>query len=225
MRIAGRGHRRIIALCVALAVSIPGFALSVDDVDVDASFLLVFTAPPTGYGTASPANTQLLGASLPLRIVGPFFVEPIIEFFGMPYEWTDANATAVPTRIEAASEFFTLGTLISLQAGVSFPLAPVVAIGGALGLDFLLRFPLDFTNTDPTSISGQQPALGYFFSAGRFFYPETRLFVRWHISQPVDLVFNVRAFYPLFHAWDGLGQPFIDQFMMSAGLGFAIRLH
>jgi hypothetical protein len=35
---------------------------------------------------------------------------------------------------------------------------------------------------------------------------------------------NVRAFYPLFHLWDGLNAPFLDQFMFSGGIGVAIRL-
>ena len=73
-------------------------------------------------------------------------------------------------------------------------------------------------------VTQQNAALSYFFSMGRFFYPETRFFLRWQISDPVALTFNLRAFYPLFHLWDGLSQSFFEQFMLSGGLGFGIQL-
>ena len=83
------------------------------------------------------------------------------------------------------------------------------------------RVPLEFQNQVQ---SGQDSALGWFYSGGRFLYPETRVFMRWHITDPVDLLLNVRAFYPIFHVWDGSGQPFWDALMVSGGIGFAIRL-
>ncbi len=70
----------------------------------------------------------------------------------------------------------------------------------------------------------ENSALSWFYQSGRFFYPETRFFLRWHVSEPVDLLLNLRAFYPVFHFWDGAGQPFWDQLMVSFGVGFAIRL-
>jgi hypothetical protein len=126
--------------------------------------------------------------------------------------------------MEAGPGFFTLGVLLWVLAGVSWPVSPAVSLGGSVGLDVLARFPLEFFNTDSASINGRLPALGWFFGMGRFLYPETRLFMRWHATEQVDLLVNVRAFYPLFHLWDGLAQPFIDQFMLSVGLGFSIRL-
>ena len=62
------------------------------------------------------------------------------------------------------------------------------------------------------------------YGSGRFFYPETRFFLRWHVTEPVDLLVNLRAFYPVFHLWDGSGQPFWDQLMVSFGIGFGIKL-
>jgi hypothetical protein len=217
-------HRRVIALCIGLALALPAAALSVDELDVNTDILVIGTVPPDDYGTANPAIAYPLGASLPLRIAGPFFVEPAIGIYGLLYEWTYDNATAVPTRVEAAGQFFTLCALVSLQAGVVFPVSSVISLGGTVGADFLLRFPLDWWNTDTSSTEGRTPSLQYFFSSGRFFYPETRLFLRWHIAEPLDLLFNVRALYPLFHAWDGRGASFIDEAMLSVGLGFAVRL-
>jgi hypothetical protein len=212
-------------LLLALSVCIPSVAaLTLTDIDANASLLVIGTYPPAGYGGPNPALTYLLGASLPLRFTNIFFLEPGLELFGTYYEWTYDSATAVPTLYESGGSFFTLGALISAQAGVSFPVSSAVSLGGSLGLDVLLRFPLEFFNPLPQSVNGKQPALGYFFGEGRFFYPETRLFMRWSVSPALALIVNLRAFYPLFHAWDGLGQPFLDQFMGAAGIGLAFRL-
>jgi hypothetical protein len=211
----------LLAMC-ACAPSVP--ALSLTDIDANASLLMIGTFPPTGYGGGNPALTYLVGASLPLWFTNVFFLEPGLELFSTYYEWTYASATAVPTLRELAGSFFTLGTLITTQAGVSLPISKAVSLGGSLGLDFLLRFPLEFFNPYPESINGKQPAQTYFFAQGRFFYPEARFFVRWTMSASMTLVVNLRAFFPLFHAWDGLSQPFLDQFMGSAGIGMAFRL-
>jgi hypothetical protein len=207
-------------LLVILAIATPGFALSINELDVNASLMVIGST--SSYGDVSPV-VQLFGVSLPLHVSGPFYLEPMLEFFGTDYEWTP-DATAVPAQIEAAAGFWTLGTLISMHGGVRFALTPKVSLGGSVGLDFLLRFPLEFFNDAQASVDGRGPALNYFFAKGRFFYPETRVSVIWQVSEPIGLIFNLRAFYPVFHLWDGMGQPFIDQFMFSGGIGIAIRL-
>jgi hypothetical protein len=216
---------KVACLLLALCVFVPTApALSLTDIDANASILAIGTYPPAGYGGPNPALTYLLGVSVPLRFTNIFFLEPGLELFGTYYEWTYDSATSVPTVYESAGSFFTLGVLISAQAGVSFPVSSAVSLGGSLGLDFLLRFPLEFSNPLPESINGKQPALNYFFGAGRFFYPETRLFMRWAMTPAMAFLVNLRLFFPLFHAWDGLGQPFLDQFMGSAGVGIAFTL-
>ena len=216
-------------LLIALSCAWPSFAaptlfgFALNTLDVNASLMVIGSVPPVGYGDVSPI-VQLIGISLPVRVSGPYFLEPMLEFFGTNYEWTGTYGTAVPAQAEAGGGFFTLGTLISMHAGASFPVSPVVSLGGSVGLDLLLRFPIEFTNMSAQSVDGRLPALGYFFDKVRFLYPETRLFLRWQISDAIGLVVNLRAFYPLFHLWDGLGQSFFDQFMFSGGLGFAIRL-
>jgi hypothetical protein len=208
---------RVLAVALLMCLSaIPAVAVSVDEIDLNFSpFFLIATAD-SGAGAPSPI-TQLYGASLPLRLGGPWFVEPILELFGTYYLWT--GTAAAPAAYESGTGFFTLGALVSLHGGVSFPVSREIELGGTLGLDFLLRFPMEFQNTVDTS-----PALGYFFDQGRFFYPETRFFLRWHIIEPLDLLVNIRVFYPLFHAWDGSTLPFYDQLMASAGVGFGVRL-
>ena len=209
-----------VVLLVILAVATPGFAISINELDVNASLMLIGSVPPAGHGDVSPV-VQLFGVSLPLQLSGPFYIEPKLELFGLLYEWVDPDAVAVPTQIETATGFWTLGTLISMHGGARFPLSSTLSLGGSIGLDFLLRFPIELQNKDA---SGMGHALNYFFSKARFFYPETAFSVIWQVSEPIGLIFNLRALYPIFHLWDGMGQPFIDQFMFAAGIGIAIKL-
>jgi hypothetical protein len=206
-----------------LAIASPAFAISINELDVNASLMMIGSVPPPQKGDVSPI-VQLFGVSLPLHVSGPYYLEPMLEFFGTNYEWTGTYGTAVPTQIETAAGFFILGTLLSMHAGVRFPITPQVSIGGSVGLDFLLRFPLEFSNNTQSSVDGRGPALNYFFAMGRFLYPETRLSFIWQVSDAIGLIVNLRAFYPVFHLWDGMGQPFFDQFMVAGGLGIAIRL-
>jgi hypothetical protein len=194
-------------------------ALSVTEVDANVSAVFIGSNPQGGLIDPTLGIAPLLGVSVPLRLSPLFFLEPGLEFLGWYYEWTGSNAQI--TQAENGVGFFTVGALITLQAGLVFPVSPVISLGGALGLDLFLRFPLELQNSVQTA---EGNALGWFYGGGRFLYPETRLFLRWHISDPVDLVVNFRAFYPVFHLWDGSGQPFWDALMISAGLGFAVRL-
>ncbi|MGO9308823.1 MAG: hypothetical protein ACLQDL_07360 [Spirochaetia bacterium] len=217
--------RRAAAL-LAVFLSIPGAALcalSIDELDANASLVFIGSNPPSGYTDPSLAIPAMIGVSIPMRLAAPFFLEGGIDFTGLYYEWT--GSSAVVTQEENGVGFFTIGTLISLQGGVSFPIAPAVSVGGAVGLDFFLRFPFELQNTTDTDKADQSSGLSWFYQDGRFFYPETRFFLRWRISDPVDLLVNLRAFYPVFHLWDGAGQPFWDELMISAGIGFGIRLH
>ncbi len=218
--------RRALPFLLLLAAAFPLPALSVDELDANASFLLIGSVPPAAYAADGPipSLTYLIGASLPLRIAGPFFIEPGLEIYGDYYEWTGADATVIPVAYELGASFYAVGIILSAQAGLSFDLNKAIALGGAIGLDFLFRFPFELANTNVDSVAGQAAAPGFFYGMGRFFYPETRLFFRWRLTAPVDLVLNVRGFYPLFHLWDGLSQSFFDQFMLSAGVGFAVHL-
>jgi len=218
-------RRAVVVLVVFLAL--PGAALcalSIDELDANASLIFIGSNPPSGVSDPNLGIPPLFGISMPIRLSSPFFVEAGVEFLGWYYEWT-SSGTAVITQAENGVGFFTIGTLISLQGGVSFPVSRVLSLGGALGLDFFLRFPFELQNNSSTVKADESSALSWFYGSGRFFYPETRFFLRWHVSEPVDLLLNLRAFYPIFHLWDGAGQPFWDQLMVSIGIGFGIRLH
>jgi hypothetical protein len=210
----------LLALLLVLPCAVS--ALSVTDVDVNVSALFIGSNPLGGLVDPTLGIAPLIGVSVPLRLSAPFFLEPGLEFLGWYYDWTGSNAQI--TQAENGLGFFTIGALLSMQAGVAFPVSPVISLGGALGLDFLFRFPLELQNTSPNVQADEGNALGWFYGAGRFFYPETRFFFRWHIIDPLDLVVNLRAFYPVFHLWDRSGQPFWDALMVSGGVGFAVRL-
>jgi hypothetical protein len=210
-------------LVVALLAAIPGAtlaALSIDELDANVGLIFIGSSAPSGYSRPDLAVAPLIGLSMPLQLSGSFFLEPGLEIMGTYYEWIPGADVAVLTPAESGKGFFTLGALLSLQAGLKFPISTVISLGGALGLDLFLRFPLELQNQVASDASS---ALGWFLG-GRFLYPEVRLFLRWHISEPVDLLFNLRGFYPVYHLWDGSSQPFWDALMVSGGVGFAIRL-
>ncbi|HVP18621.1 MAG TPA: hypothetical protein VMU36_06455 [Spirochaetia bacterium] len=211
--------RARVILFVLLAAGVPGLtsALTLSELDVNVGLLFIGSAPPPTYGGPSPI-TQSFGVSFVVQAAGPLFFEPSIEFFGTYYEWTGARA--VPTGYESGTGFFTVGSLIGLHAGMMYPVATGLEMGGALGVDFLIRFPLEFQNTAADTGDG----LNYFYSQGRFIFPETRFITRWHVTDGVTLVFTLRGMYPLFHLWDGESLPFYDQLMAAFDLGFAISL-
>jgi hypothetical protein len=204
----------LLALLLLAGMAPLGFAFSVSDLDINAGLLLIGSSPP---GAPSPL-VQTLGVSLMIRSDGPFFLEPSIEFFGSYYQWTGTRT--VPAPYESGTSFLTIGSLLTLQSGLLYTLSKSVEMGGALGIDFLIRFPFEFQNTAADTGNG----MAYFYSNARFIYPETRFITRWHVVDGVTLDFTLRAMYPLFHIWDGEGLPFYDQLMASFNIGFVISL-
>ncbi len=190
------------------------FALKISELDINAGLLFIGSSPP---GAPSPL-VQTIGASLVIQSDGPFFIEPTIEFFGSYYQVIGSRT--VPAPYESGTSFLTLASLITVQSGLIYPITKNIDMGGALGVDFLIRFPFEFQNTGADTGDG----LTYFYSQGRFIYPETRFITRWHVVDGVTLAFTLRAMYPLFHLWDGEGLPFYDQFMTAFNIGFVIAL-
>lgn len=188
------------------------FALSITEIDPTVGVMYIGNS-----GGISPV-VQTLGVSMMLRGDGPFFLEPTLDFF---YTYYDASGPrTVPTGYESGTGMFTLGGLATLQAGLLYPVSKSVELGGSLGLDFLVRYPIELQNTN----INPGAALAYFYGSGRFIYPETRFIFRWRVTDGVGLIFTLRAMYPLFHLWDGEGLPFYDQLMAAFDLGFAISV-
>jgi len=206
--------RLVVAALLLAAVPALSFALRLAEVDVNVGLLFIGSTPP---GAPSPL-VQTIGVSFPIRSDGPFFLEPTIDFFGTYYRWTGTRA--VPAPYESGTGFLTIGSLITLQSGLLYTLSKSIEMGGALGVDFLIRFPFEFQNTNTNSGDG----VTYFYTQGRFIYPETRFLTRWHVADGVTLAFTLRAMYPLFHLWDGEGLPFNDQLMAAFNIGFVISV-
>jgi hypothetical protein len=212
-----------VAVICALLAATSASALTLDELDVNFGFIYIGTMDPAALGPS--IVTPLYGVSLPMQIVGPFFIEPMIEFYSTYYLWTGtAVAPAAMETGNAKNGFFAIGSFISFHAGLRWAVSPVITLGGSLGVDFLLRFPAEFLMADPNTESDTASPLDWFFTSGRFIYPEMRLFMKWQATDAVGLVVNARAWYPLYQLWEGQAFPFPDQFMFAGGIGFAVKL-
>ena len=210
----------VVAVIGAMLAASSLSALSLDDLDVNFGIIYIGTTDPVASGPS--IITPLYGLSLPIQVSGPFFIEPMLEFYTTFYQWT--GTAVAPAAMENAQGFLTLGTLVSFHGGARWAVSPAITLGGSVGIDFLLRFPIEFLMADQNAAADTGSGLGWFFGAARFLYPEARLFMKWQVTPAIGLVLNVRAWYPLFQLWDGQNLPFPDQFMFAGGIGFAVRL-
>ncbi len=135
----------LVCLAALLAgAASPLFSLSIDEIDANASLVFIGSNPNPQPPLSSDPNfgvTPMIGVSVPFRLGGPFFFEPGLEFLGLFYDWNSSSSSAEITQSENGFGFFTIGALLSLQGGVSFPVAKALTLGGAIGLDAFLRFP------------------------------------------------------------------------------------
>jgi hypothetical protein len=210
----------VVAMIGAMLAASSLSALAIDELDVNFGIIYIGTTDP---GASGPSIvTPLYGVSLPIQVSGPFFIEPMLELYTTFYQWT--GSAVAPAAMENAQGFLTLGTLLSFHGGMRWAVAPALTLGASLGIDFLLRFPIEFLMADQNTAADTSSGLGWFFGAARFIYPEARVFLKWQVSPAIGLVLNLRAWYPLFQLWDGQSFPFPDQFMFAGGIGFAVKL-
>ncbi len=189
------------------------------DLDINAGLLFIGSA---GVAAAPSPLVPYFGASFPITLGSLFYIEPGVDFYGLYYEYTGTRA--VPSGVESAAGFFTAAALLGVQGGVRFPLSKTLELGGSLGIDLLARIPIELVNDSPASVEGRAQAYGYFYGMGRFLFPESRIYIRWNVKETNSLLLYVRAMYPVFHLWDGEALSFLDQLMISAGIGFSIPL-
>ncbi len=193
----------------------------------EAGLLWIGNYDPRSASLAPNPLVGMLGVSVPLDVFSPgspWLLAAGLDLFSTYYEYDSTNARAIPAEVEAGPGFFTLGVILGPRFGISFPPGGKVAGGAVVGLDLLLRFPLEFFNSDPASTAGRKPALAYFFGKGRFLYPETGLALTWRATEAVTLGFAARVLWPLFHLWDGLGLPLADELMAGGTVGLTIAL-
>ena len=219
MRVSLRGRLLAVAFLLLLAGTTALPALSY--VSVEAGRMLL-----TNPGAEGDVNPWLLtaGAAVPVVELGVFRLEIGTLFWGTQYEYVAAADRMVPTQIETAHQVWVLGLWVSPLAGVHFGVAGgKLELGAAAGLSLNFRFPLFETDLQ----QGEPPASltqGYrYFWAGRFLFPETRLWIRWLAFDDLALSLSLTALYPMFHLWDG--GAFLDQFVFAVIAGFDIRLH
>jgi hypothetical protein len=176
-------------------------------------------------GTEGDVSPLLVtgGVSLPLVEVGPFRFELGTLLWGTQYEHVEPTDVMVPTQIETAHQVGVLGAWISPLAGVHVALAGGrLELGVAAGPTLNFRFPLYETDV-PSGEDATALAAGYrYFFAGRFLFPETRVWIRWYAFEELALSLSVTALYPAFHLWDG--GAFLDQLTVAGVVGFDVRL-
>jgi hypothetical protein len=209
-------------LLLAAPLSAFTLTLTLTQVSVEPGLLAIGNTDEPSTGPTPILLTQSLGASFPLAIEGPFFLEPSASIFGTWYEYTGTRA--VPGARESGKSFFVLGTLLALRAGAAFPVSSKVSLGGAVGLDLLVRIPIDIENGAAARADDRRASLGYFYGMARFLYPETSLFCAWRLTERFGLAFTVRAMHPVFHLWDGENLSYLDQLMIAGQVGFTYRL-
>ncbi|MBA7698200.1 hypothetical protein ES703_106875 [subsurface metagenome] len=182
---------------------------SISYIQLDGGLLLIGN---TEQEAAPHPLLPTVGLTLPL-ISGPlFYTETGFLLFGTYYQYENQRAT--PVELENQG-FLVIAALIDARLGLRFSISRIFKLGGSAGLGLLLRAPIPLF---PDARSNVGPTLSYFYGF-RFLYPETELFAQIAVSKDFDLKLSFRAYYPIFHLWDGENLPFFDQFMVSALVG------
>ncbi len=208
-------------LLAAAPLAVP--ALTPTEITFEPGLLVLGNTGEAGSTGPTPVVlVQSLGASLPMALGGPFFFEPGAILLGTWYEYSAAGARVVPGAAEADT-FFVLGAALAARAGAALPLSKSVTLGASLGLDLLVRVPLDLEPGWEGRADDRRAGWAYFYGMARFLYPETSIFCRWMLSEKFGLAFSARVLHPVFHLWDGEGLSYLDQLIMVGQLGFTWR--
>jgi hypothetical protein len=213
----------MLALTIALLPSATGRVEALSYISVEMGQLFLWN--PGNAGEVSPVLLWAPGAIVPIIDTEHFRVELGALVWGTQYEYLSGEKRMVPTQIETARQIGVLGLLVTPLAGVHFALAGGrIELGAAIGPSVNLRFPVFQTDSADGGKSSIGAAYAYFWAA-RFFFPESRLWIRWYPPPPVDDIavsLSVSAFYPIFQAW--YKKPFLDQFTVAVIAGFDFRL-
>lgn len=228
-------RNRVLALLAALVLAVPAFGatLSIDGIEAHVG-ALVMGNYTSDNGLSSPM--MFFGASTTIEgLPRPWVIGLGLDLMGAWYEWNYSTGFAELSDPEwgggtvagekTSASFFTVGVIASPRFGARFELGTAFSLGAFLGLDLLLRFPLDpFT---PALVADEQvPALVY-FAAGRFLYPETSLWFALRAAERMTVALTLRTLWPLYRAWSPEvtgGSTFLHQVVFAATLGATISL-
>lgn len=175
---------------------------------------------PIQGSDVSPLNLAG-GVGTLVEVVPGLTLNPAIDFFWQEYLLTDSGK-AVPTQIETGTAVGpiagTLGIILSVPYVHAITLSDELKLFLGASPSLLLRFPLR-----PVEGSDTGELSSYFYSSGRFFYPELQTKLFYTLTETVSLGFSLRIFLPVHNLWNEFDVAFWDELMIFPHI--AVRIH
>ena len=175
---------------------------------------------PGQRSDVSPLNLAGGVGSL-VEIVPGVLFNPSIDFYWQEYLYTESGKV-VPTQIETGTAVGpiagTLGIILSVPYVYPISLSEELELFLGASPSFLLRFPLR-----PVEDADTADLTSYFYSSGRFFYPELQAKLFYTLTDSVSLGFSLRIFVPIHNLWDEFDVAFWDELMLLPHI--AVRIH
>jgi hypothetical protein len=175
---------------------------------------------PIQGSDVSPLNLAG-GVGTLVEIVPGVTLNPAVDFFWQEYLLTESGKV-VPTQIETGTAVGpiagTLGLILSVPYVHSITLSEELELFLGASPSFLLRFPVR-----PVEGSDTGELTSYFYSSGRFFYPELQSKLFYRLTDDVSLGFSLRIFVPIHNLWDEFDVAFWDELMIFPHI--AVRIH
>lgn len=195
-------------------------ALSLSTIDARAGILWLGSAGDGQVIAPSPILNDW-GVSLPINFGRSFSIVPEVDLTGTQYQLDSSGTRAIPTEIEYRSAVWFLSVLVDPALRYTFHPTKTLAWGFTVAPAFVFRIPVVSWGSGAQQ---ESTMLGYFYGKGRYFYPEAGAFFLWQLLPSIGLEVRLRSFFPVFHLWDGDGQPFYDQLMGGGSIGLRFRL-
>ena len=213
-------HGKLPVILIVLFIAIPIYtnASGIDRISIDSGLIYIGNSD---QNSAPSPILRTIGANIPLFRSGLFVISTGMQFWGSFYAYNGQRV--LPQETEAPGDLWNwiLASMLDSRFGIEYPFNKTLTAGSDIGLSFLLRFPIVSSKAaKPDRLSVMQ----YFFSKGRFLYPETSIYLIWNVYKRVGVSFTVKSYYPVFHLWDGENLPFYDQLLITGLLSFIIKL-
>jgi hypothetical protein len=157
----------------------------------------------TKFVGGPPLLTYFLGIGVPFEINSFFSWEPALDIYLGDYQWSEGYARALATD-NAYRESFTLAFLVQSPFVFELPIGLDWNLGLGVGPAFNFRLALiaSLTAAETITYAPNVAKIGaYFYSAGRWFMPETFFRVTYRLTQRVNFAFSAIAFWPFFDLW------------------------